>query len=185
MSKLTKSFKGQISNETEKAIQIDVMTTEEIFSTWVPKSALNMEEMNENYLSVTGIQTFHVVQWFLDMKKTEAKDKARKEADNTKATFLKTVVSGTIPVKTQTVELGTYSKEKGVGTMTIDMPQPPTPDRVEHPYFPGMTIFELRDYHKHEREGAIRGHIENIIMMKELVDQVKFIADYIDNKEGK
>lgn len=75
------------------------------------------------------------------------------------------------------IELGTYSKEKGVGTITVDMPQPPTPDRVVHPYFPGMTIFELRDYHMHEFNGAIRGHIENIIMRKEEAQQKRAFFD--------
>ena len=51
--------------------------------------------------------------------------------------------------------------------IVIDMPKPPTPDRVVFPYFPGMTIFELRDYHANERQGAIRGHIENLISDRE------------------
>ena len=72
------------------------------------------------------------------------------------------------------VVLGAYdTSQHKQPDIVIDMPKPPTPDRVVFPYFPGMTIFELRDYHMHEKVGAIRGHIENIIMMKELIEAIK------------
>ena len=167
MSKLTKKFKGQINRETEKAVMIDIVNDNELFSTWIPKSSINMKEMDADYLTVPGMQTFHIKQWFVDSKKNEAKDLARKEADNTKATFLE---------KVDQINPIVSNFEKVTGHTVIDMPLPPTPDRVEFPYFPGMTIFELRDYHKHEPNGAIRGHIENIIMrMEASTERVRII----------
>ena len=71
-------------------------------------------------------------------------------------------------ISTKTVPLtADYLNPKGElkkyeGTITVDIPAQP-----EHrPYFPAMTIFELRDYHANEKRGEIRGHIENIIEMK-------------------
>ena len=164
MPKLSKSFKGQISKETEKAIEITVMDDSGIFTTWIPKSALNMKEMPVDYISVTGTQIFHVSQWFLDLK---AKQK------NTETEFIKEAE------KQPEYETRTLSKD------TIPNPDPKTtsntqtviiPAQPEHrPYFPAMTIFELRDYHLREQNGAIRGHIENIIMAKEhkeLLDKI-------------
>jgi len=62
-----------------------------------------------------------------------------------------------------------------VKTQTVMMPTTP-----EHrPYFPAMTIFELRDYHLNEKRGDIRGHIENIIMTKTLIDTLKEFIKYM------
>lgn len=115
MSKLTKSFKGQISRETEKALEITVIKGDELFSTWLPKSALNMKEMPVDCLSKEGVQIFHIHQWFVDLKKDEAKDKAKKESDKTKAGYLEHVDTiSTEPIKPKSFE--------EVKTETVDMP---------------------------------------------------------------
>jgi len=58
---------------------------------------------------------------------------------------------------------------KSIGTVEVVMPPPVK--NPEWPFFPGMTIFELRAIHIKEPVGAIRGHIENIIMWREDKDQ--------------
>lgn len=98
MSKLTTSFKGQISKETEKAIEITVIKGDELFSTWLPKSALNMKEMPVDCLSKEGVQIFHIHQWAVDMKK-----EAKPSDESTKA---------------EEYETRTLSKD----TETVDMP---------------------------------------------------------------
>lgn len=195
MSKLTKKVKGQISRETEKALQIIIIKNGELFDEWIPKSALNMKEMDENYLTVIGMQTFHIHQWFLDLKKEEKEKENKVAMDNTTQQFLETAdrvtteiaslnpIGGNSRLKKELIkkktdvkvgETMTVQREQELqkaGYIIVDIPQPPTPDRVEFPYFPGMTIFELRDYHMHEQNGAIRGHIENIIIAMEASDQ--------------
>ena len=202
MSKLTKSFKGQIKEARDKAIWIDVVA-DELFSTWIPKSALDMTKMDENYLTVTGMQTFHVKQWFLDLKAKEADSKAQfmEKAEEISTNgpdytpkenkqILDRAKSNKIPRIPDMI----YDK-KGLDpnlpdrpsfppkTQTVMMPSAPTPDRVEFPYFPDMSILELRDYHMHEPVGAIRGHIENIIMRKE--DRIRREEVWKELLEGK
>ena len=169
MSKLTKSFKGQIKEARDKAIWIDVVA-DELFSTWVPKSALDMTKTAENYLTVTGMQTFHVKQWFLDMKAKEADTKAQfmEKADEISTT--------PAPKEEKIPRIPDMIYDKKVKTQTVIIPAQPTDKR---PYFPNMSIFELRDYHLRENNGAIRGHIENIIMMKELTKRVHDLLNVI------
>ena len=71
-----------------------------------------------------------------------------------------------------TVELGTYSKEKGAGTITVDMPFNPKAIESEFEYYPEWDIPTLRKKHAKEPQGIIRGHIENLIEGKKLQDMV-------------
>ena len=160
MSKLSKSFKGQISRETEKAIEITVIKGDELFSTWIPKSALNMKEMPVDCLSKEGVQIFHVHQWIIDKKAKEKK---------TETEFIKE----TEKIERESISVDEVEEALKTGKFTVvTMPQPPTPDRIEFPFFPNMSVLELRDYHSKEPLGAIRGHIENLISDKRLLDVV-------------
>ena len=174
MSKLGKSFKGQISKETEKAIEITVMDDSGIFSTWIPKSALNMKEMPVDCISVTGTQEFHIHQWFLDLKAKEKKTETEFIKEAEKQPEYETRTLSKDPIKPKSFE--------EVKTQTVVIPAQP-----EHrPYFPAMTIFELRDYHLREKEGAIRGHIENTIQRKTAEAQRDTIIDLLGRLlEGK
>ena len=175
MSKLTQTFKGQIKRETDKALQVTVIG-DEIFDTWIPKSAINKNFMPSDYLLNESVQEFNIMEWFVKMKANEKKDEIQ-----TKTEFLGVAqkistdaADEEIPRIPDTV-YGKLPPNKPAPEIVINIPAQPE----QRPYFPAMTIFELRDYHLRENNGAIRGHIENIIMAKIREDLLSGILEQL------
>jgi len=178
MSKLTQTFKGQIKRETDKALQVTVIG-DEIFDTWIPKSAINKNFMPSDYLLNESVQEFNIMEWFVKMKANEKKDEVQ-----TKTEFLGTAqristekAEEPIPRIPDTIygKLPPNKPAPEIKTQTVIIPAQPD----HRPYFPNMTIFELRDYHLRENNGAIRGHIENIIMAKIREDLLSGILEQL------
>ena len=70
------TFKGQINKETEKAIEVTIISDAGLEDTWIPKSALDTKQMPVDCLSIKGTQIFYIHSWYIDLKA-----KNQREAD--------------------------------------------------------------------------------------------------------
>ncbi len=60
-----------------------------------------------------------------------------------------------------------------VANAPIQNVAPVVEETVERPFYPDMNLKDLKTAHEFETNGAIRGHIENVYLMKQLIAAVK------------
>lgn len=171
---------GKVGDPFRCNVQLQDNTAEIWMEVWVPEADLPFK-LNDT-ISINEVHNEYNEYFKAYQLKTCSRSKvkivnpsAQRKADTTEFLGKMDEITTNTPIEKTFLTTPNPDPKTTSNTQTVIIPAQP-----EHrPYFPAMTIFELRDYHLREREGAIRGHIENTIQRKTAEAQRDTIIDLL------